>query len=59
MNVSGTIYNDEVAYSAYSTVTPSTPVGTYEISVLVGEYAKYEITTVSGTYTVMAATPDA
>lgn len=57
VSLTGTIYNSEVVYSAKTTATSSSPVGTYDITVVVGTYSNYDITTVKATYTVTQATP--
>lgn len=54
----GAIYNGEVTYSAYCAVTPSSAVNSYEITVQYNDdTGNYKITTFSGTYSVLKATP--
>ncbi|MGN1373297.1 MAG: beta strand repeat-containing protein [Candidatus Coproplasma sp.] len=51
---SGTIYNNEVSYSATTSATSTSPVGNYDITVSVGTYSNYDITCVGSTYKITA-----
>ena len=57
VNLKGTIYNNEVTYSAKTTANSTSPVGTYPITVEVDVYADYEITVQNAEYTIIKATP--
>ena len=54
--VQGKIYNGEVTY--FLRKQAGTDAGSYAIDVAVGQYSNYDITAVSGTYTITKATPE-
>ncbi|MGN0812139.1 MAG: MBG domain-containing protein [Candidatus Coproplasma sp.] len=58
VSLTGTIYNNEVNYYPQTSVNSSSPVGEYDIAVVVvGTYDDYDITVWNGTYTITKATP--